>query len=153
MKIESSNAPALQGRNEPRVKVNRVADKSSRPFGYPMDVSNVTAQGGLVQEAVDGLVNVQLLPLAGIIAAEVPGARFPVPERPVTLLLLPFGLVIYDALGRTVRTLVNSSLAAGKYRAVWNGTDDSNLRLAPGVYFCALSNESGTETQKLILNP
>jgi len=47
-------------------------------------------------------------------------------------------LVIHDALGRTVRTLVNGPRAAGKHTVVWDGRDDSGREVSSGVYICRM---------------
>lgn len=47
-------------------------------------------------------------------------------------------LVIYDICGRQVRTLVDTQQPAGNYQIVWDGSDDRNLPVAAGVYFCCM---------------
>jgi photosystem II stability/assembly factor-like uncharacterized protein len=47
-------------------------------------------------------------------------------------------LAVFDATGRKVRTLVNSSQPAGRYSATWNGKDNANKRLANGIYFARM---------------
>jgi hypothetical protein len=48
-------------------------------------------------------------------------------------------LRVYDAAGRPVRTLADGSRNAGYYSAVWDGTDDSGVRLPSGIYFYGLT--------------
>jgi len=55
-------------------------------------------------------------------------------------------LVIYDALGREVETLVNSELNPGTYSAVWDASKYNS-----GVYFYRLTTGNFTETKKMIL--
>ncbi len=43
-------------------------------------------------------------------------------------------LVIYDAAGRTVRTLVSGRVEPGRFDAVWDGKSDAGERLGTGVY-------------------
>jgi hypothetical protein len=43
-------------------------------------------------------------------------------------------LMIYDLLGRKVRTLVQGEETAGFKQAVWDGTDDGGRPVAAGVY-------------------
>ncbi len=43
-------------------------------------------------------------------------------------------LVIYNAKGQVVRTLVQGQKAAGEHRLVWNGTDGRGKRVASGRY-------------------
>lgn len=47
-------------------------------------------------------------------------------------------LVIHDVGGRVVRTLVSGTLDRGLRSFVWDGTNDSEQRVAAGVYFYAL---------------
>jgi endonuclease/exonuclease/phosphatase family metal-dependent hydrolase len=55
-------------------------------------------------------------------------------------------LIVYDMLGREVSVLVNTSLKAGKYEAVWNAAN-----LPSGVYFYTLSAGEYRETKRMIL--
>jgi hypothetical protein len=55
-------------------------------------------------------------------------------------------LIIFDALGREVETLMNERQSAGSYEAVWDGT-----RFASGVYFYRLTAEGFGETKRMIL--
>jgi hypothetical protein len=47
-------------------------------------------------------------------------------------------LKVFDASGRTVRTILAKKMTAGKYSIVWNGTDDSGRQVANGIYFIRL---------------
>lgn len=51
----------------------------------------------------------------------------------------PVELVLYDLLGRPVRTLVRSFQAAGTYVVQWDGRDEGGRLLPAGVYFARLS--------------
>ena len=42
---------------------------------------------------------------------------------------------VYNVAGRLVKTLASGSQPAGTYTVTWNGSDDSGVRMAPGVYF------------------
>ena len=55
-------------------------------------------------------------------------------------------LIIYDALGREVASLVNEKLSAGSYQVDWDGSDYPS-----GVYFYKLSTNNFVETRKMIL--
>ncbi len=55
-------------------------------------------------------------------------------------------LIIYDALGREIETLVSENLNAGTYQAKWNGSN-----YASGVYFYQLQAESYSETKTMML--
>ncbi|MFQ6615675.1 MAG: carboxypeptidase regulatory-like domain-containing protein [Fidelibacterota bacterium] len=69
-------------------------------------------------------------------------------------------LIVYDALGRKVRTLVSRSQNAGYYRVKWDGKDDSGNPVASGIYVSritarSLGEDSGSgdfaQTRKMIL--
>jgi hypothetical protein len=53
-------------------------------------------------------------------------------------------LVVYDCLGRRVRTLFNGVQAHGKHSAVFNSTG-----LPPGVYFYRMTTPTGTISRKM----
>jgi len=55
-------------------------------------------------------------------------------------------LVVYDAVGRPVQTLVSGRREAGRYTATWNAHD-----AAAGVYFYTLTSGEASMTRKLIL--
>ena len=44
-------------------------------------------------------------------------------------------LVVYNAVGRRVRTLVSGYEDAGYKRVEWDAVDDMGRRVSPGVYF------------------
>lgn len=44
-------------------------------------------------------------------------------------------LLVYDAVGRRVRTLVDGPLEPGEHVVVWDGRSDAGDRVPPGVYF------------------
>ncbi len=60
-------------------------------------------------------------------------------------------LEIYNIKGQKVTTLVNDMKAPGTYRAVWNGLNSNNQRVASGIYFTKLKVASKTDTKKMIL--
>lgn len=60
-------------------------------------------------------------------------------------------LLIYDALGRLVRTLVQSELPPGRYTVVWDLTDDGARAVANGIYLYRLETSEGTLTTKGVL--
>ncbi|MEO0228202.1 MAG: M6 family metalloprotease domain-containing protein [candidate division WOR-3 bacterium] len=61
-------------------------------------------------------------------------------------------LKVYNAIGQSVRTLIDERRKAGIYSLIWNLRDDLNRLLPDGVYFVKFSTDSGYErTQKVIL--
>lgn len=90
--------------------------------------------------------------------------NFPNPFNPTTE--IQFGIprdskvqiIIYDILGRKVKTLVDNQIAPGTYRATWDGRDDNGLGVASGVYLYRIvaKNSSGSGqdfvlTKKMIM--
>ena len=55
-------------------------------------------------------------------------------------------LVVFDALGRPVESLVNSQQSAGRYEVTWGGDG-----MTSGVYFVTLDVNSFTETKRMLL--
>ena len=55
-------------------------------------------------------------------------------------------LIIYDALGREVATLINEKLSAGSYEVDWNGSGYPS-----GVYFYKLETETFKQTKRMVL--
>jgi photosystem II stability/assembly factor-like uncharacterized protein len=75
---------------------------------------------------------------------------YEIPERATVTLR------IFDVLGREVRTLVRGEKAAGIFESVWDGTTDSGLQTASGVYFYKLevnmaSGEVKTSMKRMVL--
>ena len=60
-------------------------------------------------------------------------------------------LVVYNALGHPIRTLVRRPHAAGSFRVEWDGKDDAGYQVASGVYVVALRAGELVETQRVLL--
>jgi len=61
-------------------------------------------------------------------------------------------LKIYNVAGRELRTLVDQDAAAGTFRALWDGRDDSGSLVGRGVYFARFAATGAkTETRKIVL--
>ncbi|MBC7185800.1 MAG: T9SS type A sorting domain-containing protein [Calditrichaeota bacterium] len=60
-------------------------------------------------------------------------------------------LVVYDLLGRQVRTLVAGEKVAGAHRVAWDGKDDQGRLLPSGQYLCVLRSKAGSQAQKVVL--
>lgn len=78
--------------------------------------------------------------------------NYPNPFNPVTTIAytLPaagrVSLQVFDLLGREVKMLHQGLRNAGRYTAVWDGTDQMGQLQASGVYYYRLRIESGPET-------
>jgi len=60
-------------------------------------------------------------------------------------------LVIYDLLGKKVRTLVDAEEAAGFRQITWDGANDAGVRVVSGVYLYRIEAGDFTMTRKMIL--
>ncbi len=60
-------------------------------------------------------------------------------------------VTIYDSQGRLIRTLVQTTLAAGSHELSWDGCDRHNRALASGVYFYQLTAGDQIARNKLLL--
>jgi hypothetical protein len=60
-------------------------------------------------------------------------------------------LVIYDLLGRRVRSLLNNGIEEGSYSVIWNGKDESGRDVPSGTYFYRLSTSSDIDTKRMVL--
>jgi hypothetical protein len=62
----------------------------------------------------------------------------------------PVSLVVYDAAGRAVRTLVSGTEVAGYHSVEWNGRDDAGRMAPTGVYFARLDAGGHRATQRML---
>ncbi len=60
-------------------------------------------------------------------------------------------LKIYDISGRLVKTIIHEKKDAGVYTARWNGYNNSDRKVATGVYFTRLTSGDFTSVKKVIL--
>lgn len=63
----------------------------------------------------------------------------------------PVRLVIYDILGRRVRTLVDESQRAGEHRATWDGRSQHGQPVGSGMYFARIEAGGSVRVQKLVV--
>jgi len=60
-------------------------------------------------------------------------------------------ITIYNAQGQKVRTLVDGFRSAGRYSAVWDGTDDEGRAVTSGVYIVQMRQGGKTDRKKIML--
>ncbi len=58
---------------------------------------------------------------------------------------------IFNLLGQRVATIVDEMKDAGRYRAVWDGTDAAGETISTGVYFYRLRANDFVATRKMLL--
>ncbi|MBS1493678.1 MAG: DUF4331 family protein [Bacteroidetes bacterium] len=60
-------------------------------------------------------------------------------------------IIIYDMLGKEVKTLVDGTVAAGVNSVVWNGQTNDGMAAPTGTYFVKLITSAGQDTRKMML--
>ncbi len=60
-------------------------------------------------------------------------------------------LIIYDVLGRKVRTLISEKMDAGNHIINWNGLDDSGIDAASGMYIYRIKADDFIDHRKMLL--
>ncbi len=84
-------------------------------------------------------------------------SNYPNPFNPETTIM--FGLPedsdieikIYNLKGQVVKKLVKDHFKAGYHAVVWNGKNDSNQKVASGVYLTRITSKEKTKTKKIML--
>ena len=115
--------------------------------------------GSIVEAAVDDILVQAQFPSDAAEPAAAAGhgvlSPFPNPWRPggtCRFALAAPGaarMVLYDARGRSVRTLLATHLPAGERQVSWDGRDDRGRPVAAGVYLVQLETSAGASTHKL----
>ncbi|MBN1559804.1 T9SS type A sorting domain-containing protein [candidate division KSB1 bacterium] len=70
---------------------------------------------------------------------------YAVPER------ANISLVIFDVLGRKIRSLISESKAPGTYNIQWDARDDAGNAVPTGLYFARFIGKDYTEVRRLVL--
>lgn len=60
-------------------------------------------------------------------------------------------LKIFNALGQEIKTLLDKPVLNGSQSVTWNGTDNLNQRVAPGIYFYQLQTDEMKQTKRTVL--
>jgi hypothetical protein len=85
------------------------------------------------------------------------GQNFPNPFNPATTIHFSLAdpgevkIVVYNALGQAVRTLVENYRLAGDYSAIWDARDYSGREVASGVYVYQMEINGFSATQRMVL--
>ena len=59
-------------------------------------------------------------------------------------------ILIFDMLGKQVKSLVNKNTIAGNHQVLWNGKNDSGKTLPSGQYYCMIEMDGITKSRKMI---
>jgi hypothetical protein len=83
--------------------------------------------------------------------------NYPNPFNPTTTIQFSLpkneyvSLVIYNIMGRRIRTLVDEDKEADNYTVIWDGCDSYGTRVATGIYFYQLLANDAVITKKMLL--
>ena len=83
--------------------------------------------------------------------------NYPNPFNPITTLRydLPeqanVNIIIYDMLGRQVKSLINQTQDAGFKSVIWNATNDYGKPVSAGVYLYKIQAGEFVQTRKMVL--
>jgi hypothetical protein len=83
--------------------------------------------------------------------------NFPNPFNPTTQIRFALPqqslakLIVYDLLGREVRTLVNGTLNAGYFETTWNGKNDAGAQVSSGMYIYRIEAGSFVSSKKMMM--
>jgi subtilisin family serine protease len=137
----------------------------ARPSATPMQIVNAMRSTASRASNPDnqygwGIVNamaaINTLPATRVDEQETQPAAFrleqnyPNPFNPATFINYSIAedafvtIKVYDALGRELRTLINSEQTARSYRVVWDGKDHSGNDVASGMYVYRVSARTVT---------
>lgn len=122
--------------------------------------TNIDYQYRLKQIDADG--KTEYSPIARVYTFATPTAysveqNYPNPFNPVTTILysLPIAehvnIVVYDNLGRQVKTLFNGMQQAGPWEVQWNGTDESDKTVANGLYYYTVTTPNFKTSKRMML--
>jgi len=125
---------------------------------YDKDIGLIVGEDGIILKTITGG-----LTFINLISNIIPNnfslsQNYPNPFNPVTKMkydvpatvgvehVRPLRIIVYDAIGKEIITLVNQKQSAGSYEAEFNGED-----LPSGVYFYKLEAGNFVETKRMIL--
>ena len=83
--------------------------------------------------------------------------NYPNPFNPLTSLRYDVpndglvNIIVYDMMGRIVKTLVNGYQTAGFKSVQWNATNDRNEPVSAGLYLYTIQAGEFRQTKKMIL--
>ncbi len=118
---------------------------------------------GIVEAAIDDVFLEVFRPnVADAADSDLPlrtglGQNRPNPFNPVTRIHFELAaeadtrIVVFDAGGRLVRTLVEGNYPAGRHEVVWDGRDDAGRPTGSGVFFYRLEAGPHTESRRMTI--
>ena len=64
---------------------------------------------------------------------------------------VPVKLQVFDITGALVKTLLNEGVRAGNTEVVWDGTNQSGVKVASGMYLYRLESSTFVAAKKMLL--
>ncbi len=58
-------------------------------------------------------------------------------------------MIIFDLLGRQIRTLVDTDHESGHFQVSWDGTNDHHQLVTAGIYLCRMEAEEFVKVIKI----
>ncbi|MBL7129660.1 MAG: T9SS type A sorting domain-containing protein [Ignavibacteria bacterium] len=123
-------------------------------FGVSFTNANtgtVVGAEGIILRTING--GVKVINISTIVPSKyLLEQNFPNPFNPITNIRFDIPksnhvkIIIYNALGKELTTLVNEKLGAGSYEVDWNGSDYPS-----GVYFYKLTTNEFSDVKKMIM--
>ena len=117
------------------------------------DISTVLYFDMITERPIDvGIEDVSALPKEFALHQ-----NYPNPFNPITTIKyeLPkeslVKIIVFDLMGKEVRTLVSQKQNAGYQTVIWNATDNYGRKVSSGYYIYIMQAESFHKTQKMIL--
>jgi hypothetical protein len=83
--------------------------------------------------------------------------NYPNPFNPTTTISFTLaepghtGFVVFNLAGQQVRSLTDAAYPAGAHEVVWDGCDDTGMRVSSGVYIARLTNGTYTASHRMTL--
>jgi hypothetical protein len=83
--------------------------------------------------------------------------NYPNPFNPTTTIsyslpnAVPVKVIVYDMLGREIKTLVNATQKAGVQQIVWNGDNNFGRKVSSGIYIYKVTAGEQVQVKKMIM--
>ena len=125
-------------------------------YYYVVTAVDIHENEGVPSEAVS-VTLLTLEEIHGLPDEFVMHQNYPNPFNPTTTLRYDIpedgnvSILIYDMMGRQIRTLVNRNVSAGYHFIQWDGTNQSGSPVSAGVYIYILQSENYRSLKKMIL--
>ncbi len=125
--------------------------KKEGPWNGDFDLDAVVA----INSSLEGLVGIENnSSLPGVYRLE---QNYPNPFNPETTIKFEIPktsnvtLKIYNSLGQIIRTLINKDYSAGFFHVVWDGRNDSGLKVSSGLYIYSIKAGDYSMSRKMVL--